>query len=314
MSIATTADAKLLIATQTQFGTPITAGSSFDEARFTGESLNFNAETALSEEITSSREVGDVVRVSQSAGGDINFELSHDTAFDQLFESLMHGAFAGTGTDELTNGITPKFLTIHKELKTGTATQRFKFADMLVDTFSLEVPTGGLVTGTFGLIGSGLTTDSSATTSANANDGRTIVNTVSSGAVTTGSANGSAGSALSNVVSMGLEVTNNLREQRAIGSTNLVGVGSGRFEVTGSLEIFFAGMQEFQKFQSETAFSLQVVLKDPSNTHGYTFYMPNVKYTTSEIVAEGANSDIIANFEFQALAGTTETLKITKHD
>ena len=55
-------------------------------------------------------------------------------------------------------------------------------------------------------------------------------------------------------------------------------------------------------------------MKDPSATHGYTFYMPNVKYTTSEIVAEGANSDIIANFEFQALAGTTETLKITKHD
>ena len=311
MSIATTADAKLLIATQTQFGTPITAGSSFDEARFTGESLNFNAETALSEEITSSREVGDVVRISQSAGGDINFELSHDTAFDQLFQSLMHNTYS---TDDLTNGTTPKFLTIHKELKTGATTQRFKFADMLADTFSLEVPTGGLVTGTFGLIGSGLSTDTSATTSANANDGRTIVNTVSSGAVTTGTANASAGGALSNVVSMGLEVTNNLREQRAIGSTNLVGVGSGRFEVTGSLEIFFAGTTEFNQFLQETAFSLQVVLKDPSNTHGYTFYMPNVKYTTSEIVAEGANSDIIANFEFQALAGTTETLKITKHD
>ena len=93
-----------------------------------------------------------------------------------------------------------------------------------------------------------------------------------------------------------------------------LGVGSGRFEVTGSLEIFFADLTEYTAFKDETAFSLQVVLKDPSNTHGYTFYMPNVKYTTSEIVAEGANSDIIANFEFQALAGTTETLKITKHD
>ena len=215
MSIATTADAKLLIATQTQFGSAVTTGSSFDEARFTGESLNFNAETAVSEEITSTREVNDVVRVSQSAGGDINFELSHDTAFDQLFESLMHGSFS---TDDLINGTTPKFLTIHKELKTGSTTRRFKFADMLADTFSLEVPTGGLVTGSFGLIGSGLTTDSTAT-SENANDGRTIVNTVSSGAVTTGVKNSATSGSLANVVSMGLEVTNNLREQRAIGST-----------------------------------------------------------------------------------------------
>lgn len=311
MSIATTADAKLLIATQTTFGTAITAGSSFDEARFTGESLNFNAETTLSEEITSSREVNDVVRTSQAVGGDINLELSHDSAFDQLFESLMHGSYS---TDDLVNGTTAKFLTIHKELVTGATTQRFKFEDMLVDTFSLEIPTGGLVTGTFGLLGSGVTTDTTATSGANANDGRAIVNTVSSGSVTTGTANASAGSSLSNVVSMNLDVTNNLREQRAIGSTDLVGVGSGRFECTGSLEIYFNGTAEYTKFLNETAYSLQVVLKEPSSTYGYTFYMPNVKYTSSEIVAEGANSDIIANFEFQALAGTTETLKITKHD
>lgn len=58
------------------------------EFRFTSESLNFNQETAISEEIRDDRNIGGLVRVSASSAGDVNIESSfgsHDPLLDMAF-------------------------------------------------------------------------------------------------------------------------------------------------------------------------------------------------------------------------------------
>jgi hypothetical protein len=71
------------------------------ELRFTNESLNFSAQTAVSEEIRSDRQVSDIIRTGVETGGDVGIELSFG-AFDDLFE----GALYNDWTSELDSGAT----------------------------------------------------------------------------------------------------------------------------------------------------------------------------------------------------------------
>jgi len=58
------------------------------EFRFTSESLNFNVDTAVSEEIRDDRNISDIIRVAANSAGDVNIESSFG-AHDPLLE----GAF-----------------------------------------------------------------------------------------------------------------------------------------------------------------------------------------------------------------------------
>jgi hypothetical protein len=74
------------------------------EFRFTNESLNFAANTAVSEEIRSDRQVADIIRTSVEAGGEVGTELSFG-AFDDLWE----GAFYNDWTAEAdSNTVSPE--------------------------------------------------------------------------------------------------------------------------------------------------------------------------------------------------------------
>ena len=74
------------------------------EFRFTSESLNFQANTAVSDEIRSDRQVADIIRTSVEAGGEVATELSFG-AFDDLWE----GAFYSDWTAELdSNTVSPE--------------------------------------------------------------------------------------------------------------------------------------------------------------------------------------------------------------
>jgi hypothetical protein len=78
--------------------------SAMRELRFTSESLNFTANTAVSDEIRSDRQVADIIRTSVEAGGDVSTELSFG-AFDDLFE----GAFYSDWTAEQdSNTVSPE--------------------------------------------------------------------------------------------------------------------------------------------------------------------------------------------------------------
>ena len=68
---------------------PFRAGREF---RFTSESLNFNKETANSEEIRDDRNISDIIQVSAESAGDVNIEASFGS-HDPLIEGAMFDNF-----------------------------------------------------------------------------------------------------------------------------------------------------------------------------------------------------------------------------
>ena len=313
MTVATTADAQVLIGEQSGFGSE---ASSYFKMPFTAESINFVSDTVVSEEITSDRAIKDVIRVATGAEGDINFELQYHSAIDLLLEGALGNDFGG---DTLTEGTTTKFYSIEKNFKIAGANQQMTFMDMAVGSFSVEAEIGSLIAGTAGFLGG--TVKETGGNPAFDTDSPSSVATATTGAIfssadtTTlfklGDANGGSPTTQTNVQAFSFAIDNGLRQQRAIGDKNIVGIGLGRFNVTGSMTMHFDNIIEMNKFLSDDAREMELHLTD--GTRGYIFKFPQVKYTSAEVVAGSVDEDIVVSFELQKIEGTAgHTLEVTR--
>lgn len=96
----------LRYAIESVFGTTPT-NPAFKELRYTGESINFNQSSVVSNEIRADRNVGDTVRVDADVSGDVNFEMSFGT-FDDLLSAALCTTFpaAPAGTAPTTSAAT----------------------------------------------------------------------------------------------------------------------------------------------------------------------------------------------------------------
>ena len=79
------------------------------ELRFTSESLNFAAQTAVSEEIRSDRQVSDIIRTGVESGGDVSTELSFG-AFDDLFEGMLYNDWTAEKDSVAGSPASPPFI------------------------------------------------------------------------------------------------------------------------------------------------------------------------------------------------------------
>jgi hypothetical protein len=62
---------------------------------------------------------------------------------------------------------------------------------------------------------------------------------------------------------------------------------------------------------SETARELEIDII-ATDSKGYSFSFPSVKYTTAEVLASGIDSDIVVAFEWQALEHSTGSCILTR--
>ena len=311
MAVATTADAQVLIGAQSAFGSEATT---YYKMPFTAESINFVSDTVVSEEITSDRAIKDVIRVATGVEGDIEFELQYHTAIDLIFE----GAFGNNySTNELTEGTSTKYFSIEKNFLAGSTNNRATFIDMAVGGLSIDAEIGALITGSASFLGGTLVGDAfdenSATSGSSVTEGSILSSAETTTSIEIGAANATltGASPETNVQAFSFAIDNGLRQQRAIGDKNIVGIGLGRFATTGSMTMHFDSQAEMNLFLADTARAIQFQVSD--GTRGYIFDFPNVKYTSAEVVAGGVDEDIVVEFEFQALEGTSgHTVKITK--
>lgn len=289
---------------ETTWGTTPPTTPEFAICRHTGESLDYNVSTTKSNEIRSDRNTSDLIRTDYDATGGFNFEWSF-TTFDLLLESALFGAWA---TNVLKNGTTEKSFSVergHLDID-----EYFLFTGMVVNSFSLDISAGSIVTGSFDFMGkdcvlaqtSGATTETAATTT-DVMSAMTNVATILEG-----------GSAIGAYVNkMSLNVNNNLRGQKAVANTGSVDMNSGSFDCGGTLEMFFTDDVVYDKFLAGTASSLSFQTTSGANT--YTFDFPNVKFSSDKINAGGLNSDVMEVVGWEALySGGTDlcSMKITR--
>jgi hypothetical protein len=81
------------------------------EFRFTNESLNYSAQTTISEEIRSDRQVSDIIRTGVETGGDVGIEFSFG-AHDDLFEGALYNDWSAEQDSQAAASPAPLTFTI----------------------------------------------------------------------------------------------------------------------------------------------------------------------------------------------------------
>lgn len=310
MSIGNASQTRVAFVAESTLGTtPSSPG--FQNFRYTGESLKINRENVVSNEIAADRNVRDQIRVFGGAGGGLDFEMSYGT-LDPFLESAL---FSTWSTDELKNGTAQKSFTIEKTHELGATDAFLRHTGMVVDTMSLTIQAGQVITGSLGFVGIGGSAASAAVSGATYTEANTkeVMNATSDFA----SLSVFGLSPTPKIMGVTMNIANGLRQQRAVGNFDAVGIGSGRFNLTGEIEAYFESTALYQKFLDGDAGGLSFTLGS-TTSEKYTFNVPNLKFSDGEVLAGGNDQDIMVRLPWQGLYDTTGspandcTLKITR--
>lgn len=279
----------------------------FQVMRFTGESLNYNKQTVVSNEINATRNVTDLIDVGYDVAGDINFELSYGT-LDALLESLMQSGWA---SDVIENGVTPTYFTFEKTFEQGATDSYFRFTGCQVNSMSLNIQARQVITGTLNIMGRGHTTATAIIASATYTAANS--NAVMSASADVGSLALTGITGTPRLMSITLNITNNLRGQPEVGAKPLAGIGAGRFVVTGSLEAYFENLNMYNAFKDHTSVEVEVTLGSVADEK-YTLHIPVIKLSNGVITAGGNDQDVMATFDFQGIldSGIGATMELTR--
>lgn len=209
------------------------------------------------------------------------------------------------------NGTTKKSFTLQKYLADATTPTWLNFNGALINSLSLNVQTGQIVTGVFNVMALGTSVATSAiagqtVNQASANDVMNAVGNV-------------VGITFDDVAStlffqnLTAQITNNVRAQDAVGSLPHVGLVHGRFEVTGGLTLYFENPTMYQKYLAATAFSVSFRLQD-ADGNAYVITYPKVKFETAPLNAGGRDQDMLLNATYRAIYDpvTNCTMQIDK--
>jgi hypothetical protein len=79
-----------------------------------------------------------------------------------------------------------------------------------------------------------------------------------------------------------------------------IGVGTGSFTVTGSMAVYFKNRAIYDKYLNNEGVALSFILGEEGGKQ-YKVTLPNVKFSSGQVVAEGQNADLMCNMQYQAL-------------
>lgn len=90
-----------------------------------------------------------------------------------------------------------------------------------------------------------------------------------------------------------------LREQRAVGNKFAAGIGTGRFNLSGSFTSYFENLEMYNDFINHTTISLGFNMTD-NDGNTYWFTIPALKLTSDPIAPGGIDQDIMETIEWTA--------------
>jgi hypothetical protein len=222
---------------------------------------------------------------------------------------------AGTGKtirvffgDQIKNGVTPTSLSIERAFLGQNTPTYIINRGMQVNTFSLEMATRSIITGSFDFMGMG------GGQSTTALDASPDVETTSP--VMSANANfqrfAEAGVTVIGpdyIRSASFQISNNLRMIESLGSLSPVDIVAGECTVTGRAEFYFGSNAILAKFYAGTPTSiLMAAVKDGK---GVAFQFPRVTYRGgTNPSATGKNTDVMLALDFTASKDTLTNASI----
>jgi hypothetical protein len=289
------------------YGTTPVASPELTDLRHTGFGLAITKNSTASEELHADRQTRDFKHGTRAVGGDIGIELSA-TSLDDFLEASLLGDWVA---DVLLAGVQRRSFSVLRHFTDQVAADKpyHLFTGCECNTFNLNVPADGIVTGAFGMIGQNetLNQDLSALGTPTFTDPTTtevfdsFTGTVKEGGVTI--------AIISEIV---LSLSNGIATRYAVGSDETLEPSIGKSNLTGSITAYFENADLIEKFLDETPSSLEFSLVDAAG-NSYTFLIPKIKYTGGQPDATGEDS-IPLSMPFQAIFDETEAsnIKITR--
>lgn len=203
----------------------------------------------------------------------------------------------GTSTN-----LAQKSFSLEKGFLGQTTPSYIVYTGMVVGQMTLNFRPGAILTGAIEFMGKSgsisTTALDSTPTAATATD---VMNSVSDVGVI---AEGGARVAAPNYVQeFSINVLNTLLQRTGIGSAGLVGIGHGREVVTGKLSTYFGDTTQYEKFIDDTESS--IACQVGTDGAGYMFTVPRMKFSSSTVVAGGADQDVLADSNYTALYDST---------
>lgn len=286
------------------------ATPAFKLFRYTSESLQHNLETGRSQEIRSDRNVTELHPLGEQAGGGLNFELIYGNC-DDFLESLFYSTWT---TNVLKNGIAEKSFTLEKTFEQGATDSFLRYTGMIVDSMTLTMAARQLINGSLSFMGKGGATDTAIIAGATYVAGGGPTNSLMSASVDFSGLAMTGVTPTPSIMSLECTFANNLRGRQVVGSSQLAGIGAGRFEVSGRASIYFEDLDVYNAWRAGTSSSLLFTL-GTTTLQKYTVSIPKVKFETAQVQAGGNDQDVMVEATFVGLydTGITATAQITRN-
>ena len=192
---------------------------------------------------------------------------------------------------QLINGNVQKSLSIEEKIDTDFRS----FLGMIVNNASINVPTRDRVTCSFDFLGYSFGSPSSSI-GAGYESENTDKMIDSSNNFPKCYVDGVAKA----FTELNFSIANNLREQTAVGSQALVGIGDGLMDINVEAGMYFEDNTEYEKFINNTEFQMTALFQD-GDDNIIAISLPRAKYTDATAPAGGNNADFVENLPFGAM-------------
>jgi hypothetical protein len=280
----------------------------FDIIRHTGTTLGLSKEALQSEEIRDDRQIADFRHGARQVGGDISIELSYGS-FDTILEALLGGTWEADtpalGTDQLKAGTSRRSFTVERYFgDILTADKPFhRFTGVEFNTLQLQINANAVITGTIGVVGKDMTTDTVIITGATYNPATTTSPLDSF----TGTLNEN-GTPIAVITEIQLNLDNGLDPRFVVGSKTTLRPSIGRSNVSGQITAYFENSLLLEKFIDETESAIEFNLPDGAGNN-LKFILPRIKYNGGQPDVQG-EGPITLSMPFQALLDSTTNTNI----
>lgn len=255
--------------------------------RHTSSSLILTKDSFQSNEIRKDAQISDLRSGVQQANGDIGIEFSYGE-FDDFLAAAVRGEWKN---DVLVAGIKWPTFTIESIFND---IERYElFTGCAINTFSLQIQTNAMVTGTMGIVGRG------ASFSPNPTATEELPSFTGSpldgfhGELKEG------GVPISTITSIQLNIDNGITPANVLGSDKAEALVPARINITGTVSAYFGNMDLLNKFIDEVESEITVTL-GTGGPGSYIIRLPRIKYSGGSNPVDG-EGPIMLDMPFQAL-------------
>lgn len=273
----------------------------FKTLRVTGNGPRTNKTTGTSDELQADRNVRDEFELGQDVAGAYDFELSYGT-FDDFLEAVAQGTWS---SNILKNASTPKSFTVEETLEMGATDSFSRFTGVMANSISLSIASRAKVSGSLNIMGK----QESLATAIISGATYTAPNTEPIWTASAHVADLTIAGETPKVRSLSIEMTNNLRTRPVVGSKFSEEFGSGRFEVTGTIEAYFESNALYQSVLDHGSGELEFTI-GTTTLKKYTILLPKIIFGNGERRAGGNDDDVMVSIPFRAVYGSSDAATI----